>query len=245
MLNFSDDIYRSWRQAQEATPAKPETPPPTELDPTMTLDEAQNIATQTADKPEGPPVDDLETATPQETPPVEPTPASREEQVKESVGNLSNYLNEVAKSVYQMQLTQNQLQEITTKAVTMISDYVSNITVERVKNIAEQFMKVEAKKRIAKQLRQEYGVTNADYEYMSVYTPEDIKYINSLHPAVKALLWQVGGIVKGVKKDIAALSIVKYCGGFANGMIREDNIHSQMQGNQMKEAVKHLFNIDV
>jgi hypothetical protein len=194
---YEETIYQTWmrRKAQQeaTTPAPPPPTPmvqeklmPTELDPTLSLDQAQNIAQEAQPAAE---IKEEELEKPA-------AGASREEQVKQSIGELSTYINEVAKAVYQMQLTQNQSQEITTKIVTMISDYISNITVERVKNIAEQFMKVEAKKRIAKALNLEYRKTEADWKNTTVLSQEDVKYINELSPYVKALAWPLAGIAK-------------------------------------------------
>lgn len=150
------DVWRKNREAQLQITPKDNKPNdaimPQELTPTTDVNQAQDIAqkagdpaTQDFNLQPNEPQPEMSPAAPIDTPPS----ANREQQVKDSVGELAGHISAIANSVYQMNLTTNQSQELTTKVVTMISDYISNITVERVKNIAEEFMKVEAKKRIA------------------------------------------------------------------------------------------------
>ena len=241
---YEDKIYKTWRMAQEMAapvpapivekkqPDIPE-PMPEELNPTTDLSQAENIA-QEAKPAEAEKIEEMQKPA---------AGANREEQVKQSIGELSTYINEVAKAVYQMQLTQNQSQEITTKIVTMISDYISNITVERVKNIAEQFMKVEAKKRVAKVLGTEYKITAMDYRKMTVLSPEDVKYINTLSPYVKAYAWQLAGIAKteGMKnfKNFIFSSYTQ----LKNKLLGADEKNNNVILQQFKEMAEKIFGV--
>lgn len=240
---YEDKIFQVWlRKAQENTPPAPivqeksvkevaAEPMPEEINPTTTIDQAQNIVN------EAQPAEEIK----QEEMEKPAAGADREEQVKQSIGELSTYINEVAKAVYQMQLTQNQSQEITTKIVTMISDYVSNITVERVKNIAEQFMKVEAKKRIAKTLNLEYKRTAADWRNMTVLSPEDIAYINTLDDDVKTYIWPLAGMVKTEGLEKTKKQMIRFYVILQN----KDDEFAMQKLRQYKEAISKIFGLNL
>ena len=158
-------IYEAWKKRSQLEIEEKPQQMPQEFNPTTDLGQAEDIAGIAPDIPQ----DDFNIeefdAEPEmmpEEPVVEENPAqNREEEVKNTIKNLSEHVNEVAKSVYQMNLTTNQSQELTTKIVTMISDYISSITVERVKNIAEEFLKVEAKRNINASMGLKYNTRHA------------------------------------------------------------------------------------
>jgi copper chaperone CopZ len=117
------------------------------ITPTETVDEAKNIINEAGGKS----VDDnIKNIEPLDATDVsvddmdetvtEDQPQNRAQQVKDAIKKLSDVINEVTIAVYQMKLTEAQIQELTNKLTVSISDTISDITIERVKDIAPEIL---------------------------------------------------------------------------------------------------------
>lgn len=71
--------------------------------------------------------------------------SDREKQVYDVIQDLRKTIVEMSNSIYQMKLTDSQVAEISEKCLTTLSDYVGDVTTERVKQIAQDLLLVEAK----------------------------------------------------------------------------------------------------
>lgn len=71
--------------------------------------------------------------------------SEREKQVYDVIQALRKTIVEMANSIYQMKLTDSQVAEISEKCLATLSDYVGDVTTERVKQIAQDLLLVEAK----------------------------------------------------------------------------------------------------
>jgi len=75
--------------------------------------------------------------------PAESKPTDRAEQVRKSIEELSSQVDDLGVAIYQMKLTDPQLQELTNKVVKLISTTVADITNERVRDIAPDILGAE------------------------------------------------------------------------------------------------------
>lgn len=73
--------------------------------------------------------------------------SDREKQVYDVIQGLRRTIVEMADSIYQMKLTDSQVAEMAEKCLSTLSDYVGDITTERVKQIAQDLLLKEAKKK--------------------------------------------------------------------------------------------------
>lgn len=82
----------------------------------------------------------IEEVAPQQAQQIEPPTATpeRNEQVRNSIEQLRSALTQVVSSVYQMQLTSEQMAELTEKVLVNLSDEISAVTLERIKEIANE-----------------------------------------------------------------------------------------------------------
>jgi len=77
-----------------------------------------------------------------------PPTTTRERQVYDDIQDLKTMLAEMSYSIYQMKLTENQLAELAEKILVQISDYISEVTIGRVSDIARDLLMKEAKRRV-------------------------------------------------------------------------------------------------
>lgn len=71
----------------------------------------------------------------------------REKQVYDVIQDLRKTIVQMAEAIYQMKLTDSQVAELAEKCLTTLSDYTSDVTTERVKQIAQDLLLKEASKR--------------------------------------------------------------------------------------------------
>lgn len=71
----------------------------------------------------------------------------REKQVYDVIQDLRKTVVNMADAIYQMKLTDSQVAELAEKCLTTLSDYTSDVTTERVKQIAQDLLLKEASKR--------------------------------------------------------------------------------------------------
>ena len=65
---------------------------------------------------------------------------NREQQVRQAVQALHALIVEMAKSIYQVQLTDDVVKELATKMIHQLSEAMNDVTVERVKDIASDLL---------------------------------------------------------------------------------------------------------
>lgn len=72
--------------------------------------------------------------------------SDREKQVYDVIMHLRKTIVEMADAIYQMKLTDSQVAEIAEKILVTLSDYTSEVTIERVKQIGQDLLLKEARK---------------------------------------------------------------------------------------------------
>ena len=117
------------------------------ITPTETVSDAKNIINEAGGNPVDETITDIEPLDATDVPIdgmdeaiTEDQPQNRAQQVKDAIRKLSDVINEVTVAVYQMKLTDAQIQELTNKLTVSISDTISDITIERVKDIAPEIL---------------------------------------------------------------------------------------------------------
>lgn len=85
-------------------------------------------------------------------PPAATTPAQapgqqgqREQQVHQVIEQMHTLIVQMAESIWQIKLTEDQVRELALKMLTQLSDSVKDITIERVKDIARDLIQEETK----------------------------------------------------------------------------------------------------
>lgn len=73
--------------------------------------------------------------------------SEREKQVYDVILDLRKTIVEMSNAIYQMKLTDSQVAEIAEKVLTTLNDYLGEVTTERVKQIAQDLLLKEAKKK--------------------------------------------------------------------------------------------------
>lgn len=73
-------------------------------------------------------------------------PKDRQQQVKDAVADLIRSIDGLAVAIFQMKLTDPQIQVLAKKIVNQLSDAVSEITIERVQDLTPDLLGVDEKK---------------------------------------------------------------------------------------------------
>jgi hypothetical protein len=76
----------------------------------------------------------------QEAPIQEPAQLDRQQAVRAALQKLRQLIVELSNSIYQMQLTEEQVSELADKMVYQLADSMNDITIERVKEIANDLL---------------------------------------------------------------------------------------------------------
>jgi len=106
------------------------------IEPTTDMADAEQIIQESKTEPEEP-EETIEDIIGQA---AEEKPVDRAQQVRESIEELSSQVDDLSVAIYQMKLTDPQLQELTNKVVKLISTTIADITNERVRDIAPDIL---------------------------------------------------------------------------------------------------------
>ena len=115
------------------------------ITPTTTVDQANKIIEQSSAVPpvaKGKVVLDKDGGEAKPPAPVK----DRQQQVKDAVGDLVKSIDGLAVAIFQMKLTDPQIQVLAKKIVNQLSDAVSEITIQRVQDLTPELLGVDEKK---------------------------------------------------------------------------------------------------
>jgi len=114
-------------------------------------EEVEYIKAQVTPAPAvAPPVEPIRIQPAEETTSTEPIqvqPVDRKQQVKTTIAQLYGLIQALAKSVYQMELKDDQIKELAQKVLQELSKTIGEVTTQRIEQIAGEYLIVEAMKR--------------------------------------------------------------------------------------------------